>query len=427
MNNFKQLVLLLLCHFIGSIAKSQGIKFEKSLNWEQIQTKARSENKYIFMDSYATWCGPCKEMNTDVFPNNEVGDFINGKFISVKVQMDQTKDDDESVRSWYTDAKSIAQQYRVTAYPTILFFSPNGKVVGRSVGYKDAVLLITEARKAIANTEEFRSLYDQYNSGKSDSVLLKRLAVVAREIGETELAENISQQYIGSLNNRELFKKDNLQFVNQFTISSNNVGFKLFRNESKKVNSVLGVNAAEKKVRDIVINEEIAPFVNNKAHVPDWIAIEDKVNTKYGSLGLEAYYGERMAYAANIKDWLISGKYYALYYTTAYSRSKFHINNISWAIFEEINDPKVLDVAAKTMKYDIEHFDQNDAGSYDTYANLLYKIGKKDEAILWESKAVQLEEENATKGNRKPNSVFAETLEKMKKGIPTWFLEKPKK
>ncbi len=39
------------------------------------------------------------------------------------------------------------------------------------------------------------------------------------------------------------------------------------------------------------------------------------------------------------------------------------------------------------MKYDIEVFGQNDANTYDTYANLLYKTGNKTEAMKWEQKS----------------------------------------
>jgi thioredoxin-related protein len=396
--------------------QAQGINFEKGLDWKQIQAKAKSENKYIFLDAYATWCGPCKAMSDEVFTNKEIGDFINDSFISVKVQMDQTKDDDESVKSWYAEARSIGEQYKVTAYPTILFFSPDGKPAGRSVGYKDAPSLITGVKKAMVNAEEFRWLHDRYSSGMRDSALIKRLAVVGKKTGQNELAEKIAQQYIGSLNDRELFKKDNLVFVQQFTTSSTDIGFKLFRTESKKVNSVLGANAAERKLREIVGKEEVIKFLKDYKSIPDWESMEKTVKNKYGTIGLETYYGERMSYALNREDWTNFGKYYALYYSTACSRSGFHINNMSWSVVEQVSDPVVLETAIKTMKYDIEHFDQHNLQAYDTYANLLYKAGKKQEAIEWESKAARIEEENASKNNGKPDPVYAETLEKMKKG-----------
>ena len=427
MNNLKQVILPLLCTFIGFNARSQGIIFEQGQSWSQLKAKAKSEGKYILIDTYTTWCGPCKAMSKDVFTKKEVGDFLNNRFISVKVQIDQTKSDDESVKAWYTDAKYIDQQYKITAYPTILFFSPDATLIGRSVGYKDANELIVETKKVIANSEEFNTSYEQYKSGKRDPGFVKSFAELGLKMGRIAISTEIAQQYINSLNDRELFKKDNLQFVNQFTRSSNSKGFQLFRKEPKKINAILGSNTAEVKIREIIVKEEVNPFVKNKTNVSNWEIIERKIKNKYGSLGLEAYYGERMLYFFNKKEWACYGKYYALYYTTAFSRSSFHINNMSWQVFEYINDPKVLEVAIKTMRYDNENFDRNNCYSYDTYANLLYKVGKIDEAILWESKAVQIEEENASKGNRKPDPVFKETLQKMNMGTPTWPLAEPRK
>ncbi len=71
-------------------AKGQGIKFEEGLSLKQIKEKARTENKYIFIDCYTTWCKPCKAMEKDVYSDKGVGDLFNKKFISAKIQMDRT-------------------------------------------------------------------------------------------------------------------------------------------------------------------------------------------------------------------------------------------------------------------------------------------------------------------------------------------------
>ncbi len=36
---------------------AQGVKFEKEITWTDLKVKAMSENKYIFIDCYATWWG----------------------------------------------------------------------------------------------------------------------------------------------------------------------------------------------------------------------------------------------------------------------------------------------------------------------------------------------------------------------------------
>ncbi len=109
-NFFKTRKMKLFCLFICMpillYAQKQNadISFERGLTWHQIQVKAKAENKFIFVDCYATWCGPCRLMDKNVFTNSEVANYLNNNFISVKVQMDKTASDDEDVKRWYDDA-----------------------------------------------------------------------------------------------------------------------------------------------------------------------------------------------------------------------------------------------------------------------------------------------------------------------------------
>jgi hypothetical protein len=49
----------------------------------------------------------------------------------------------------------------------------------------------------------------------------------------------------------------------------------------------------------------------------------------------------------------------------------------------------------------------------DTYANILYKLGKKDDAIAMETKAMSL-------AGDPDKASFQEAIDKMKKGEKTW-------
>ncbi len=48
--------------FLGVLAFTQtGIKFEDG-NFSSLLAKAKKDKKLIFLDAYASWCGPCKLM-----------------------------------------------------------------------------------------------------------------------------------------------------------------------------------------------------------------------------------------------------------------------------------------------------------------------------------------------------------------------------
>src|SRR5688572_16644491 len=75
----------------------EGIRFVRGLSWKKILKMAKEQNKYIFIDCFTTWCGPCKLMEKEVFAKKAVAEFYNQHFISVRCQMDKTEKDDETV------------------------------------------------------------------------------------------------------------------------------------------------------------------------------------------------------------------------------------------------------------------------------------------------------------------------------------------
>lgn len=399
---------------------AQGVRFESDLSWVQIKEKAKAANQYIMLDAYTTWCGPCKQMSREVFPQQEAGDFFNGKFITVKVQMDQTPNDNEAVKRWYKDAEMLTRACRIGAYPTILFFAPDGDLTHKVEGFRDVKQLIADANTAIENSEAFMAQYNRFKKGEKDTAFIKQLATRAEKTGRTEKAHEIAQVFLNGLSTEDVMTKENLRFAYMFTTAAKDRCFNIFLKQAKKVNKVFEIDGmAERKVRSIVSKEDVEPYLSGSIE-PDWDIIEKRIKAKYGAIGLEGYYGDRMIYASDRQDWKNFGKYYALYFSTAYSRSKFHINNISWSVFEHVEDPKVLEVAIKAMKYNLEHYDKKDPNSYDTYANLLYKAGHKQEALKWQQDAVALDKEAAVRQNRQPNQELVASLIKMQAGKPTW-------
>ena len=160
--------------------------------------------------------------------------------------------------------------------------------------------------------------------------------------------------------------------------------------------------------------EEIAPYVGDSI-VTDWKPIQEAVTSKYGSFGEEYLFGQQMVYYWMREKWDSLGKYYVLYYQRALSRSDFHINNVTWSVFEHVNDLSVIEFAIKVQKYNLDNYAKNDPIDIDTYANLLYKAGRRGEGIAWEEKAAELSHNNKE---------IVENLVKMKKGEPTWVVNR---
>ncbi|GAB3027616.1 thioredoxin family protein [Spirosoma pulveris] len=108
---------------------TEGIQFTEA-SWRDILKKAKAEKKVIFLDAYASWCGPCKLLQKNVFTKKAVGEFYNGKFINVKMDMEKG------------EGPALSQVYPLEAYPTLLFIDSNGKVLKKVLGLQTPENLI---------------------------------------------------------------------------------------------------------------------------------------------------------------------------------------------------------------------------------------------------------------------------------------------
>ncbi|HVI45179.1 MAG TPA: thioredoxin fold domain-containing protein [Chitinophaga sp.] len=401
----KRALLLVLLLPLFAIAQDKGMHFEHGQSWKDILAKAKAENKYIFVDCFTTWCGPCKYMSAQIFPQEEVGNFMNARFLNVKVQMDRTDKDNEEVKKWYDDAKMIEEKYGIRAYPTFLVFAPDGHAIDRQVGGADAQGFIARCEESLKPETQYYTQMAVYSNGKKDPAFVKSLAQLAQKKYDMKAAATLSKEYLSQ--QKDLYTPENLQFINDFTMSSKDQGFAMFLNNADKVNKVLGPGKAEKKVMAIVSQEEIFPQLMKKDQsAPDWNAIDKSITAKYPKLAEEMLLKAKIQYYSYKQD---ADK--AVANIVAYMKKYGHnansqeLNEYAWTIFEKCDDMKCIEQALDWSK---RSFKDAEVPAYmDTYANLLFKSGKKADAITWEEKAM-----NKAGDTEKKN--YEETLKKMK-------------
>ena len=83
----KKLLFSLLCLCSCLVAGAQ-TNF-RSITFEEAKAAAKAEGKLVFIDFYTTWCGPCKKMASTVFPQPKVGEMMNDKFVSIKIDAEK--------------------------------------------------------------------------------------------------------------------------------------------------------------------------------------------------------------------------------------------------------------------------------------------------------------------------------------------------
>ncbi len=154
-------LLLSGCFLAERELNAQGIRFFEG-SWPEALAKAKAEERLIFADAYASWCGPCKRMAATVFTDPKVGEFFNANFINVKYDMEKPENGD------------FARKYPVSAYPTLMILDGEGKVVQKHVGGLTAEGLIAFAQKALGSTGLSKDVEQEYESGNRDPQLVLR-------------------------------------------------------------------------------------------------------------------------------------------------------------------------------------------------------------------------------------------------------------
>ena len=107
-------------------ADEPGIAFQK-ISYKEALAQAKKEGKLIFIDAYASWCGPCKLMARTTFKDAKVSEYFNKKFINLSVDMEKDP-----------DGAYLTKTFQVMAYPTLLFVDGNGKLVYQTLGFQNA-------------------------------------------------------------------------------------------------------------------------------------------------------------------------------------------------------------------------------------------------------------------------------------------------
>lgn len=425
-----------------TVKEKQGILWTHGLTWDQIKAKAKKEKKFIFVDCYTTWCTPCKRMDKQVYVNKNVGDYMNKRFVCIKVQMDKTKLDDELVTSWYADAQMIKQQYKVSSFPTYLFFSPEGYIVHRSGSYQSSDDFVATAKKSLDVKGQYYSLVRQYEQGVKDYEKMPYLISVAKKMKETTLIQRLVEDYLGylyTLNKDDLYTKEKIEFIASTIRSTRSVFFKLFYPNGDRVNAVMGQSGYARRIADSAIAREIINPVLSKlsgANEPDWQGLCDAIKNEFG-----VQYAERniLWQKARWHDAKGDIPYYTKFFIDLVRINGLDTSSIAygdgWLNYVAYNNifggnPFVLSGSTDTSEINAaiqwmegvvqrasKHSPEWYAMTLDTYAMLLYKSGNKKEALTWEDKALQIAREINAEDDREN---FQSKINMMIKNEPTW-------
>ena len=206
----KRLLILAITLLCGMIVSAQGVDFQ-NLAYEGALEKAKAENKLVFMDCYTSWCGPCRIMSNEVFPQKEAGDYFNPLFVCVKYDMEKG------------EGPELAKQYGVRSYPTFLLIRPDGTVQHRIVGSSELPEFIERVERGLNKKTCLLYLDGRDASGKMKRQELPIYYQVLRDANMDVKADSVYKELIS-----QLTEKDKLKAEYWFIVSNCRVGSKDF-------------------------------------------------------------------------------------------------------------------------------------------------------------------------------------------------------
>jgi thiol:disulfide interchange protein len=110
--------------------------FQK-LDFDKAVAKAKSDKKVVMIDFYTDWCGWCKVLDQKTFSEEKVQKVLKDKMIAIKLNAEAKEN------------LEVAKQFKIKAYPCIVFVDGEGKEVARVLGYKPPDDFLKELEKIL--------------------------------------------------------------------------------------------------------------------------------------------------------------------------------------------------------------------------------------------------------------------------------------
>lgn len=359
--------------FFAALAFAQGIKFEEGSNFKTILAKAKKENKLVFIDAYAVWCGPCKLMVKNIFPLKPVGDYYNANFVNAKIDMEKGEGID------------LAKKFNVKVFPTYLFINGDGEEVHRTIGYVEEKDFIQFAMDAGDPNKRLTTLKQKFEKGEKESAFLLNLAELT-VYNDTDFSNRVLERYFAA---KPEITQDNLQLLFQAMKSTDGAPYKIFTERKADILKIIPEKNLENIEKNVKVNTVMAKAYNTTTKKLDeayFLAETQKFMTKEDAEKLLKRV--KSSRALKDKDFATYEKINLELYKDYTAASSDELNSIAWNFFENVTTKSSLETAVKWAQESVKK-NENYANT-DTLANLYNKIGDKKNAKIWAEKSLQL-------------------------------------
>jgi len=224
---------LLLVFFLIQGISAQGIEFFEG-SYEEALVKAKAEEKLIFVDAYATWCGPCKRMSKNVFTQPEVGEFYNQAFIALKLDMEKPK------------GREFGQLFPVRAYPTLFYINEKGELLKKVVGGKSVEQFLAIGQEIAGSYDRSSDLAALYDSGERDYDLVLKYVKALNNANKSSL--KVANDFLRE--RKDLSPEKRAAFLYEALTAADSRLFTLFVKDRDHIEALVGADKVEEKIKE---------------------------------------------------------------------------------------------------------------------------------------------------------------------------------
>lgn len=271
-----------------------------------------------------------------------------------------------------------------------------------------------ELHSASDESRTYAERLNDYRKGQRDSAFLRSLTIMAAQKKDTTNQNKFCEEYFSVI--KTPLSRNNITFFVKFLTSNRQAVFMFLLSHLKEIQTEMDWserNQLTYALQKIIYSEEVEKLLDSDLD----IEIIDSVLNKYPQLDGEFVMGNCVVFylrrfAGNNEMKMISPFIkIAREYDKRYQSGNY--NTWAWYIFLKSNNKIELEQGLDWIDKLLATSGRDGFSSsfLDTKANLLYKLGRKDEAIQVEQDAVSKNPDNTN---------FKSTLEKMEKGLPTW-------
>ncbi len=371
----KYLVLLLSLSLSLSAAK---IEF-RDLSFKEGLAVAAEEGKPVFIDCFTTWCGPCKWMSANIFTNDEVAEYYNENYVCLKIDMEKGEGID------------IAENYGIRAYPTLLYLNSEGERLLVTVGAsRDPQSYIAAGDQAKDPKRNLPYLIANKEANFDNSSFMRDFFLTASSANMLE-NEDIDR-YFGKMDVMEWANDDNWEII---TSAVSDPGSEVFKKALAQTELFI-----KEQGEDAIMYFESTVYyalANGLYRARSGEQYEAYKKLRKELLSIDFPGNQKIALQLDLMENEMKENWENYMAVAADGIEKHYwndaraLNSVSWTIYENVDNPEAIAQAEKWAARAVEL--DPDHTIIDTQAHLLYKMGKKEEALKLEKWALEKAQE----------------------------------